>query len=72
MNGTVELMFTATKKRPALLSDLTGLAKKLASKMSGKWQRSEEGGTRGGKKKAKRTSGEPDESLERGKRKQIF
>lgn len=61
MNGTEKLMFTTTKKRPALLSDLTGLAKKLASEMSGKWQRSEEGGTKGGKKKAKRTRGEPDE-----------
>lgn len=33
------------------------MAQKLASEMSGKWQKSLKGGTRGGKRRAKRTRG---------------
>ncbi len=51
MNGTDKLMFPTTRKHPVLLSDLTGLVQKLASEMSGKWQRKLGGRDKGGRKK---------------------
>lgn len=46
MNDIENLMFTTTRKHSALLSDLIGLARKLASEMSGKVRRKGRGAGR--------------------------